>query len=227
VLPALERRTGATFLVGGATAAATDYADAVTARPPVFLAVVIGLSALLLLAVFRSLLIPLKAAALNLLSIGAALGVITLVFQHGWLGADPGPIEPYIPIMIFAIVFGLSMDYEVLLVSRMREEWQATRDPSHAVGGGLATTGSVITAAAEVMIVVFGAFVLSGDRTLQQFGLGLAVAILVDALVSRCLVLPAVMHLLGRRAWWLPRRVDHALAHITTRHAASGEPVDP
>ncbi|HWM10616.1 MAG TPA: MMPL family transporter [Solirubrobacteraceae bacterium] len=198
ILPPLERQTGATFLVGGSTAAAIDFADTVTGRLPLFLAVVVGLSALLLMAVFRSLLIPLKAALLNLLSIGAALGAITLVF------GDSGPIESFIPVMIFAIVFGLSMDYEVFLVSRMREEWERSGDAQRAVGHGLATTGRVITAAAAIMIVVFGAFLLSPERMLQQFGLGLAVAILVDAFVIRCLLLPAVMQLLGERAWWLP-----------------------
>jgi RND superfamily putative drug exporter len=198
VLPPLEQRTGATFLVGGSTAAAIDFADTVTGRLPLFLAVVVGLSALLLMAVFRSLLIPLKAALLNLLSIGAALGVITLVF------GGSGPIESFIPVMIFAIVFGLSMDYEVFLVSRMHEEWERSGDAPRAVGHGLATTGRVITAAAAIMIVVFGAFVLAPERMLQQFGLGLAVAILVDAFVIRCLLLPAVMQLLGARAWWLP-----------------------
>jgi putative drug exporter of the RND superfamily len=198
VLPALERETGATYLVGGPTAAAVDFTDKVAARIPLFLAVVVGLSALLLTVVFRSLWIPLKAALLNLLTIGASLGVVTLAFQGS------GPIESFIPVMIFAIVFGLSMDYEVFLVSRMREEWERTRDPSVAIARGLATTGSVITAAGAIMIVVFGAGLLSPVRMLQQFGLGLAVAILLDAFVIRCLIVPAVMQLLGERAWWLP-----------------------
>lgn len=204
VLPALERETGAEFLVGGSTAATEDFARTVADRMPLFVAIVVGLSALLLLVVFRSLLIPLKAALLNLVSIGAALGVITLVFQHGWFGVEPGPIEAFIPVMIFAIVFGLSMDYEVFLLSRIHEEWERTKDPQTAVREGLAATGKVITAAAAIMIVVFAAFILSPDRMLQQFGLGLAVAILLDALVIRCLIVPAVMQLLGRRAWWLP-----------------------
>jgi putative drug exporter of the RND superfamily len=164
--------------------------------------------------VFRSLLVPLKAAVLNLLSIGAALGVVTLVFGEGLLGAQPGPVEAFVPVMVFAIVFGLSMDYEVFLVSRMHEEWRRTGDAHHAVREGLATTGGVITAAAAIMIVVFGAFVLSPERMLQQFGLGLAVAVLLDALVIRCLVVPAVMRLLGRRAWWLPRWLDRLLPHV-------------
>jgi RND superfamily putative drug exporter len=197
-----------TFLVGGSVAAATDFAGAVGDRLPLFVLVVVGLSALLLMVVFRSLLVPLKAAVLNLLSIGASLGVMTVVFQNGLLGEQSGPVEAFVPVLVFAIVFGLSMDYEVFLVSRMHEEWRRTGDPAHAVREGLATTGGVITAAAAIMIVVFGAFLLSPDRMLRQFGLGLAVAVLVDALVIRCLVVPAVMRLLGARAWWLPRWLD-------------------
>jgi putative drug exporter of the RND superfamily len=208
VLPRLEQRTGATYLVGGSTAAALDFADTVTGRLPLFLAVVVGLSALLLMAVFRSLLIPLKAALLNLLSVGAALGVITLAF------GGSGPIEAFIPVMIFAIVFGLSMDYEVFLVSRMHEEWERTRDAPRAIGHGLATTGRVITAAGAIMVVVFGAFILDPGRMLQQFGLGLAVAILVDAFVIRCLIVPAAMQLLGERAWWLPRWLGRRLPRL-------------
>ncbi|MBU2664785.1 MMPL family transporter [Actinoplanes bogorensis] len=192
-------------LVGGPTAAAVDFGSAVSAKFPLFIGAVVGLSALLLLLVFRSIAIAIKAAILNLLSIGASLGVMVLVFQNGWLGAEPGPIEAYVPVMIFAIVFGLSMDYEVFLVSRMHEEWTRTRDAAHAVREGLATTGSVITAAAAIMVVVFGAFLLSPDRMLQMMGLGMATAVLLDALVIRSLIVPAVMGLLGERAWWTPR----------------------
>ncbi|WP_285665580.1 MMPL family transporter [Actinorhabdospora filicis] len=210
----LREASGGTYLVGGATAAAVDFAAAVSGRMPLFLLVVVGLSALLLMAVFRSLLIPVKAAILNLLSIGASLGVVTLVFQQGWFGVPKGPIEAFVPVLIFAIVFGLSMDYEVFLVSRMHEEWRRTGDAPHAVREGLATTGGVITAAGAIMIVVFGAFVLSPDRMLQQFGLGLAVAVLLDAVVIRCLVVPTVMRLLGARAWWLPRWLDRILPRV-------------
>ncbi|TDO54868.1 RND superfamily putative drug exporter [Kribbella sp. VKM Ac-2527] len=213
-LPALEQETKATYLVGGSTAAADDFADAVSNRLPIFVLVVVGLSALLLLAVFRSVLIPLKAAILNLLSIGASLGVITLVFQQGWFGAQPGPIEAFVPVMIFAIVFGLSMDYEVFLISRIHEEWRRTGDAKEAVREGLANTGSVITAAAAIMIVVFGAFLLSPDRMLNQFGLGLATAVLIDALLIRCVIVPAVLRLLGNHAWWLPSRLERVLPKI-------------
>ncbi|WP_432943398.1 MMPL family transporter [Kribbella sp. CA-253562] len=213
-LPAVAAQTKATYLVGGSTAAADDFAAAVSSRLPIFVLVVVGLSALLLLVVFRSVLIPLKAAVLNLLSIGASLGVITLVFQQGWFGAQPGPIEAFVPVMIFAIVFGLSMDYEVFLISRIHEEWRRTGDPIQAVREGLANTGSVITAAAAIMIVVFGAFLLSPDRMLQQFGLGLATAVLIDALLIRCVIVPSVLRLLGNRAWWLPRSLERVVPTV-------------
>jgi RND superfamily putative drug exporter len=219
VLPPLAARTGATYLVGGSTAAGDDYATAVQERLPLFVAIVVGLSALLLMVVFRSLLIPLKAAVLNLLSIGAALGVVTLVFQHGLFGIEPSPVDSTIPILIFAIVFGLSMDYEVFLVGRMHEEWERTGDARHAVREGLAATGRVITAAGAIMVVVFGAFMTSPDRMMKQFGLGLAVAILLDALVIRCLIVPAVMRLLDRWAWWLPRWLSVRLPRVALERA--------
>ncbi|WP_203454198.1 MMPL family transporter [Jiangella aurantiaca] len=219
VLPPLEESTGATYLVGGSTAAAEDFSAAVSDRLPLFVAVVVGLSALLLTAVFRSVWVPVKAAVLNLLSIGASLGVVTLVFGEGLFGVPAGPVEAFVPVMIFAIVFGLSMDYEVFLVSRMHEEWRRSGNAVRAVREGLATTGGVITAAAAIMVVVFGAFLLSPDRMLQQFGLGLAVAVFLDAVVIRCLIVPAVMSLLGERAWWLPRWLDRILPHIALERA--------
>jgi putative drug exporter of the RND superfamily len=218
VLAPVAAATGATFLVGGSTAAVVDFAEAVADRLPAFVGVVAGLSALLLLVVFRSLLIPVKAAVLNLLSVGAALGVVTLVFQHGLLGEQPGPVEAYVPVMIFAIVFGLSMDYEVFLLARMHEAWRRRPDPAAAVTEGLATTGRVVTAAAAIMVVVFGAFLLSPDRMLRQFGLGLATAVLLDAVVIRCLIVPAVMQLLGRHAWWLPAPLARRLPAVPLEH---------
>ncbi|WP_433334887.1 MMPL family transporter [Spirillospora sp. CA-294931] len=215
VLPELSARTGARYLVGGATAASEDYSAKVADRLPLFMAIVVGLSVLLLMAVFRSVLVPLKAALLNLLSIGAALGAMTLVFQHGWFGVEPGPIEAYLPVMVFAIVFGLSMDYEIFLISRIHEEWTRSKDdPSRAVREGLAHTGSVITAAGAIMIVIFGAFMLSPERLLQQTGFGMAVAIFVDAVVIRCLVVPAAMELMGHRAWWLPAPLARLLPKV-------------
>ncbi|WP_328902016.1 MMPL family transporter [Streptomyces sp. NBC_00441] len=215
VAPPLEHSTGADVLVGGATAASQDVSETLADRLPLFVAVVVGVSSLLLLLVFRSVWIPVKAAALNLLSISAALGVITLVFQNGWFGVQPGPVEAFIPALIFAIVFGLSMDYEVFLVSRIHEEWVRTGDAARSVREGLASTGKVITAAAAIMMFVFGAFVLSTDRMLQQFGLGLAVAILLDAVVIRCLIVPAAMQLLGERAWWLPGPLARRLPRVS------------
>jgi RND superfamily putative drug exporter len=214
VLPAASERTGGTYLVGGARAATIDFADAVAQRLPYFIGAVVLLSALLLMAVFRSVVIAVKAAALNLVSIAAALGVMTFVYGEGHLWAQPGPIEAFLPVIVFAVLFGLSMDYEVFLLSRMHEEWRRTGDPVFAVREGFATTGGIITAAAAIMIVVFGAFVASPSRMLQQMGLGLAVGVLVDAVVIRCLIVPAVMRLLGGSAWWLPRWLDRLLPTI-------------
>ncbi|WP_443063263.1 MMPL family transporter [Streptomyces sp. NBC_00445] len=224
VAPKLEQDTGANVLVGGAVAGSQDFSETVAKRMPIFIAVVVGLSSLLLMMVFRSILIPLKAALLNLISIAAALGAMTLVFQHGLFGVQPGPIEAFLPVLIFAIVFGLSMDYEVFLVGRMHEEWERTKDHSLAVREGLASTGKVITAAGAIMIVVFGAFMLSADRMLQQFGLGLAVAILMDALVIRCLMVPALMQMMGKWAWWLPAPLARWLPKVTLEAPADSPP---
>jgi RND superfamily putative drug exporter len=227
VLPTLTHRTGASFLVGGTTAATVDFSDAVASRLVLFVIVVVGLSALLLMAVFRSLLIPVKAALLNLLSVGASLGAITLVFQHGVLGGplgiEPGPIEAFVPVMIFAIAFGLSMDYEVFLISRMHEKWQDSHDAPAAIREGMVTTGRIVTAAAAIMVVVFASFLLDPSRMLKQFGLGLAVAVFLDALVIRCLIVPAAMQLFGTRAWWLPAWLDRWLP----RMALEGAPAAP
>jgi RND superfamily putative drug exporter len=223
VLSDLKNRTGASFLVGGTTAAIIDFADAVARRLPLFVIVVVGLSALLLMAVFRSLLIPVKAALLNLLSVGASLGAITLVFQHGALGGplgiEPGPIEAFVPVMIFAIAFGLSMDYEVFLMSRMHESWQRNHVAPVAIREGMATTGRIVTAAAAIMVVVFASFLLDPGRMLKQFGLGLAVAVFLDALVIRCLIVPACMQLFGTRAWWLPAWLDRLLPRMALEAA--------
>jgi RND superfamily putative drug exporter len=214
VLPGVSAETGADYLVGGATAGLEDFSGTVAERMPLFVAIVVGVSMLLLMAVFRSVLIPLKAAVLNLLSIGAALGAMWLVFGEGMLGAEAGPVEAFLPVMIFAIVFGLSMDYEIFLVSRIHEEWTRTRDHAAAVREGLGHTGAVITAAGAIMIMVFGAFMLSGDRMLQQMGFGMAVAIFVDAVVIRCVIVPAAMQLMGRHAWWLPGWLGRLLPQV-------------
>ncbi|MGP3970852.1 MMPL family transporter [Streptomyces sp. 6N223] len=214
VLPGLERDTGARYLVGGATAGAEDFASVVSERILLFVAIVVGLSMLLIMTVFRSLLIPLKAALLNLLSIGAALGAMILVFQEGLFGVEAGPVEPWIPVMIFAIIFGLSMDYEIFLVSRIHEEWTRTGDHALAVREGLGHTGSLITAAGAIMIAVFGSFMLSPERVLQEIGFGMAVAIFVDAVVIRCLIVPAAMALMGRAAWWFPHWLGRLLPRV-------------
>lgn len=214
VLPQVSERSGARYLVGGGTAAAEDYSGKVAERMPLFMAIVVGLSLVLLMMVFRSVLIPLKAAVLNLLSIGAALGAITLVFQEGWFGVEPGPIEAYLPVMIFAVVFGLSMDYEIFLVSRIHEEWTKTKDHALSVREGLGHTGSVISAAGAIMVAVFGAFMLSSERLLQQTGFGMAVAIFVDAVVIRLLIVPAAMQLMGRRTWWMPAPLARILPKV-------------
>jgi RND superfamily putative drug exporter len=218
VLPALERRTGVRVLVGGFTAASIDFAHALSSTLPLFIAIVIVLSALLLLVLFRSVVIPVQAALMNLLSIGAALGVTVAVFQNGWfahlLGVQKGPVEPWIPVLMFAVVFGLSMDYEVFLVSRVREEWVKKHDASAAVADGIASTGRVISAAAAIMVCVFLSFLFGDERTLEEFGFGLAVAVLLDAIVVRCVLLPAVLELLGRSTWWLPRGLNAVLPHF-------------
>jgi RND superfamily putative drug exporter len=217
-VPPVSASTGMTVYVGGVTAGSVDFAKTLGQKLPLFIGVVVLLSALLLLVVFRSLVIPLQAAVMNLLSIGAALGVIVAIFQWGWLGGligvSGGPIESFIPVMLFAIVFGLSMDYEVFLVSRIHERWTRTGDNSRAVAEGLALTGRVITAAAAIMVCVFLSFMLGEDRVIKEFGLSLASAVFLDALVVRCLLLPAVLHLIGRRTWSLPRRLDRILPHL-------------
>jgi len=215
-IPNSIRGTEITVYVGGLVAINQDFADVLKGKLPFFIGSVVLLSFLLLMVLFRSLLIPATAALMNLLSMGAAFGVIVAAFQWGWaeplLGSKGGPIEPFLPIMLFAIVFGLSMDYEVFLVTRIQEEWLQTKDNSMAVNRGLAATGGVITAAATIMVVVFTAFVFGGERTIQEFGSGLAVAVLVDATIIRSTLVPALMQLANRANWWLPdwlRRVLH------------------
>ncbi|MET0800995.1 MAG: MMPL family transporter, partial [Actinomycetota bacterium] len=218
VLPAAEQGTGLDVAVSGGVAASVDFSEYLTARMPLFIGVVLALSFLLLMLVFRSLLVPLKAVVMNLLSIAAAYGVATAVFQWGWLGGllniEPAPIEPFVPMMMFAIVFGLSMDYEVFLLSRIREEYLRTGDSRISVADGLAATARVITAAAAIMVVVFGSFIGESDRIVKLFGVGLASAVLLDATIVRMLLVPATMELLGDANWWLPRWLDRALPRV-------------
>ena len=218
VLPPLAQATGTSVYVGGATATQVDFARVLSGKLPLFIGLVVLVSALLLLVVFRSLLIPLQAALMNLLSIGAALGVVQAIFERGWLGGllgvQPGPIDAFIPVMVFAIVFGLSMDYEVFLISRIHEEWQHRGDASTAVREGLANTGRVITAAAGVMVVVFASFAAGDDRVLKLFGIAMATAVFLDAIVIRSILMPAVLELFGRRTWAFPSWADRRLPRL-------------
>ena len=218
--------------VGGFTAASTDFSSYLGDRMPLLIGVVLLLSFLLLMLVFRSVLVPLKAVIMNLLSIGAAYGVIVAVFQWGWanelIGVDrSGPIEAWIPMFLFAIVFGLSMDYEVFLLSRIKEEYDRTKNNETAVADGLAATARVITAAALIMTCVFGAFVLGDDRSLKLFGFGLAIAVLIDATIVRMVLVPATMELLGDRNWWIPKWLDRILPRIKVEGEHHTAPVDP
>ncbi len=242
VAPPIQHQTGATMLVGGFTAGSIDFSHVLANKLPLFIGIVVVLSALLLFVIFRSIVIPIQAALMNLLSIGGALGVTVLVFQKGWfasvIGVEKGPVEPWIPVLMFAVVFGLSMDYEVFLISRVREQWIRRHDASEAVADGIAFTGRVITAAAAIMICVFLSFMFGNERVLKEFGFGLAVAVLLDAVIVRCILLPAVLELIGPRTWWLPKWLDERLPHINIegtsaraqlaeRTAEPGEPVEP
>ena len=219
VIPPIESKTGAVLHVGGITAIFEDFGDAISEKLPLFIGVVILLSALLLMAVFRSVLVPLKAIVMNLLSIGAAFGIVVAVFQNGWgasiIGVeDTGPIIAFFPIFLFSIVFGLSMDYEVFLMSRIHEEWERDKDATEAVTRGLALTGRVITAAAAIMITVFASFMLTDERITKLFGLGLASAVLVDALIIRSILVPAIMQIFGKSAWWMPEWLSKVLPNL-------------
>jgi len=214
------KRQGLTVHVGSVTAIAIDASDHVGARLPYMVVAVILLSFLLLMTVFRSVLVAIKAGIMNLLSIGAAYGVIVAIFQWGWLRnavgiGRPGPIEFWVPMMLFTVLFGLSMDYEVFLLSRVREEYLMTGDNATAVADGLASTARVITAAAAIMIAVFMSFVLGDLRVLKLMGLGLATAIFIDATVVRMVLVPATMELLGDANWWLPRWLDRLVPRVS------------
>ncbi len=220
VLPSATMGTGVVAYVGGETAGSVDASAYLSSRLVWVIGAVLLLAFLLLMAVFRSLAIPLKAVVVNMLSVAAAYGVIVAVFQWGWLGGligigSTGPIDPWIPLMMFTILFGLSMDYEVFLLSRIREEWRRTGDNSTSVADGLAKTARVITAAAAIMVCVFGSFVI-GDplHVLKVFGLGLAAAIFIDATLVRMILVPAIMELLGRANWWMPSWLDRVVPKL-------------
>ncbi|MFI6375673.1 MMPL family transporter [Streptomyces sp. NPDC050546] len=231
VIPEAEQGTSMRVYVGGVTASNDDFASVLMGKLPVFVLVIAALGFLLLTIAFRSLLIPAVGALLNILSIGVAFGAIVVVFQYGFgagllgLGAA-GPIESFVPILVVGIMFGLSMDYQVFLVSRMREEWTHTGDNQRAIRVGQAETGKVIAVAATIMVCVFGSFVFGGMRVISEFGVSLAVAVAVDALLIRMVVVPALMHLCGRGNWWLPRRLDKALPNVSVEGPAD-EPAHP
>lgn len=229
VLPQAERNTSLDAHVGGMTAAYDDFAGVIVGKLPLFIGVVIGLGCLLLLMAFRSIGIPLKAAVMNVAAVASSFGVVVAVFQWGWgselLGlGSAGPIEPFLPVIMVAVLFGLSMDYQVFLVGRMYEEWLETGDNRRAVRVGLAETGRVINSAAVIMISVFLAFVLSGDRVIAMFGIALAAAVALDAFVLRTLLVPALMHLLGGANWWLPAWLDRRLPRISIEPPDAGLP---
>jgi RND superfamily putative drug exporter len=226
VIPAATRGTGVTVLVAGQTAIFDDFAHVLARKLPLFVGIVVLLSFLLLMALFRSLLIPLTAALMNLLSAGAAFGVVTAVFQHGWgaslLGINTtGPIEAFLPVLMFPILFGLSMDYEVFLVSRIYEEWHRRGNTREAVSHGLAATGRTISAAAAIMVLVFGAFILGGQWVIEMFGVGLAGAVLLDAAIVRAVTVPAVMMLIGDANWRIPEWLDRRLPRLNIEGATA------
>ena len=224
VIPAAEHGTTLRVYVGGVTAVNGDFATVIAPKLLIFIGVILVLGFLLLMLAFRSLLIPAVAAVMNLLAAAASFGVLVGVFQHGWglrllnLG-QAGPIESFLPVLMLAVLFGLSMDYEVFLVSRIREEWAATGDNHQAVRTGQATTGRVIIAAATIMILVFSAFILSGQQAIGEIGFGMAAAVLLDAFLLRTLLVPALMHLSGRANWWLPGWLDCILPHLSIEPA--------
>ncbi|MGW2305101.1 MMPL family transporter [Streptomyces sp. NPDC001809] len=231
VLPTAENGTSLDVHVGGVTASYDDFAEIIIGKLPLFVGVVIALGCLLLLVAFRSLGIPLKAAAMNVAAVAGAFGVVVAIFQWGWcselLGlGSAGPIEPFLPVIMVSVLFGLSMDYQVFLVSRMYEEWLETGDNRRAVRVGLAETSRVINSAAVIMIAVFLAFVLSGDRVIAMFGIALAAAVALDAFVLRTLLVPALMHLLGGANWWLPKWLDRLLPRISIETPESREAAD-
>jgi RND superfamily putative drug exporter len=230
VIPPAISGSGTHVYVGGPTAAFVDIGDKITTRLPLFFAIVIGLSILLLAAVFRSVVVPIKAALMNLLSIGATYGVLVMVFQWGWakdvFGIEKtGPVDSFLPMMLFAILFGLSMDYEVFLLSRIREDYLKTRDSREAVAHGLSVTARVIAAAAAIMCVVFLSFVLGVDRVTKEFGIGLATAVFIDATIVRLILVPSTMELLGDWNWWFPSWLDRLVPRLNVEGSAASAPV--
>jgi RND superfamily putative drug exporter len=217
-VPAVTATSHTGIYVGGQTAISMDFASILDSKIPLFLAVIVFLGCLLLMIAFRSVLIPLTAAAMNLLAVGASFGLVVAVFQWGWgsslINAGTGPVEDFLPIIMIAILFGLSMDYQVFLVSRMHEAWVNTGDNEEAIVAGQANTGRVITAAALIMISVFFSFAFGGQRIIAEFGIGLGGAVLLDAFVLRTVLVPALMHYVGKANWWMPKWLDRVVPHL-------------
>ena len=219
VIPAAGEGTDLQVFVGGGTAFFDDFAAIIMSKLPLFIGIIVALGFLLLFIAFRSLVVPATAAVMNLLAAAASIGVVVAFFQWGW-GSDllglgrAGPVEVFLPVLMLAVLFGLSMDYQVFLVSRMHEEWVHTRDNRRAVIAGQVATGRVITAAAAIMICVFAAFIFGGQRVIAEFGVGLAAAVFLDAFVLRTLLVPALMHLFGKANWWLPSALERHLPHL-------------
>ncbi len=220
VIPPVVGGTSVNAQVGGETAGSIDAANFLGHRLFLVIGAVLILSFILLMVVFRSLVLPLKAVIMNLFSVGAAYGVMVAVFQWGWAGriigiGETGPIDPWIPVALFVVLFGLSMDYEVFLLSRIREEWLRTHDNSLSVADGIAVTGRIITAAAAIMFCVFASFVIKDPlHILKVFGLGLATAVLVDATIVRMMLVPSIMEILGPVNWWMPAWMDRSIPQI-------------
>lgn len=217
-VPSVTQNTHTAIYVGGGTALGVDFASVLDSKIPLFLGVIVILGCLLLMVAFRSILVPLVAAAMNLLAVAASFGLVVAVFQWGWgsslIGSGSGPVESYLPIIMIAILFGLSMDYQVFLVSRMHEEWNHTGDNEKAITYGQANTGRVITAAALIMIAVFFSFAFGGQRIIAEFGIGLGGAVLIDAFILRTVLVPALMHFIGRANWWIPRWLDRVIPRV-------------
>lgn len=217
-IPAASARTHTAIYVGGITAVFDDFAQVLGAKIPLFIGVIVLLGCLLLMVAFRSVLVPIVAAVMNLLAVAASFGLVVAVFQWGWgsslIGAGTGPVESFLPIIMIAILFGLSMDYQVFLVSRMHEEWLNTKDNEQAIIRGQANTGRVITTAALIMISVFVSFAFGGERIIAEFGIGLGGAVLLDAFILRTVLVPALMHFLGRANWWMPRWLERVVPHV-------------
>jgi RND superfamily putative drug exporter len=217
-IPSVTRSSHTQIYVGGITAIFVDFARVLTGKLPLFVGVIVLLGCLLLMVAFRSVLVPLVAAVMNLLAVGASFGLVVAVFQWGWgtslLGAGTGPVESFLPIIMIAILFGLSMDYQVFLVSRMHEEYLNTGDNEAAIIRGQANTGRVITAAALVMICVFLSFAIGGERIIAEFGIGLGGAVLIDAFIIRTILVPSLMHFVGKANWWMPRWLDRVVPRL-------------